>query len=210
MARPSNRERILSAGMRVVMELGFMGATVRDIVLAAGVPQGSFTNHFASKEAFGLELLERYVAEIEALLEATVRDPDMAPLDAIAAYIAANRARLEQDHLAGCLSGNLSIEAAQHSNAMRQRLIRMFADVEQAIAACLRRAQAEGALAAQRDPVRLAQAMVGGLQGAMLLARLHRDSTPVAQFQQTALELMQSPLPPSYPPHPYKERNGLA
>jgi TetR/AcrR family transcriptional regulator, transcriptional repressor for nem operon len=28
--------------------------------IPSGVPQGSFTNHFASKEAFGLEILERY------------------------------------------------------------------------------------------------------------------------------------------------------
>jgi integrase len=32
---------------------------VRDVVQAAGVPQGSFTNHFTSKEAFGLEILAR-------------------------------------------------------------------------------------------------------------------------------------------------------
>ena len=58
MPKPSNREKILTEGMRVVHEHGFAGASVRDIVQAAGVPQGSFTNHFASKEAFGLEVIE--------------------------------------------------------------------------------------------------------------------------------------------------------
>ena len=43
-------------------ERGYAGASVRDIVQAAGVPQGSFTNHFASKEAFGLEILDLYFA----------------------------------------------------------------------------------------------------------------------------------------------------
>jgi TetR/AcrR family transcriptional regulator, transcriptional repressor for nem operon len=33
---------------------------VRDICAAAGVPQGSFTNHFRSKEAFAEEVLNRY------------------------------------------------------------------------------------------------------------------------------------------------------
>ena len=59
MPRASTRERILTEGLRVVHERGFSGASVRDIVQAAGVPQGSFTNHFASKEAFGLEVIER-------------------------------------------------------------------------------------------------------------------------------------------------------
>ena len=57
MPKPSHREKILTEGLRVVHERGFAGASVRDIVQAAGVPQGSFTNHFASKEAFGLEVL---------------------------------------------------------------------------------------------------------------------------------------------------------
>ena len=64
MPRPSNREKILSEGLRVVHERGYAGASVRDIVHAAGVPQGSFTNHFATKEAFGLEILDRVGALI--------------------------------------------------------------------------------------------------------------------------------------------------
>ena len=49
MAKVSNRDKILSAGVGVVHERGFGGASVRDIVQAAGVPQGSFTNHYVSK-----------------------------------------------------------------------------------------------------------------------------------------------------------------
>jgi TetR/AcrR family transcriptional repressor of nem operon len=56
-AKPSNREKILTEGLRVVHERGFAGASVRDIVEAAKVPQGSFTNHFASKEAFASKSL---------------------------------------------------------------------------------------------------------------------------------------------------------
>jgi TetR/AcrR family transcriptional repressor of nem operon len=50
--KPSNREKILTEGLRVVHERGFAGASVRDIVEAAKVPQGSFTNQkkpFVSK-----------------------------------------------------------------------------------------------------------------------------------------------------------------
>ena len=60
MPKPSHREKLLTAGLEVVFERGYCGASVRDIVQAAGVPQGSFTNHFRSKEAFCLEVLERY------------------------------------------------------------------------------------------------------------------------------------------------------
>jgi len=54
MPKPSHREKLLAAGLQVVLEKGYCGASVRDIIQAAEVPQGSFTNHFRSKEAFCL------------------------------------------------------------------------------------------------------------------------------------------------------------
>src|ERR1700685_4555484 len=63
MSRISNRDKLLDKGLQVVLQRGYVGASVRDIVEAAGVPQGSFTNHFASKEAFSLEVLELYFAD---------------------------------------------------------------------------------------------------------------------------------------------------
>ena len=59
MRKPTNRDKLLAQGLRVVHQQGLAGASVRDIVQAAGVPQGSFSNHFASKEAFGVEILAR-------------------------------------------------------------------------------------------------------------------------------------------------------
>jgi TetR/AcrR family transcriptional repressor of nem operon len=58
--KPSNRKKILIEGLRVAHERGFAGTSVRDIVEAAKVPQRSFTNHFASKESFCLEILDLY------------------------------------------------------------------------------------------------------------------------------------------------------
>ena len=73
MPKPSHRETLLTAGLQVVFERGYCGASVRDIVQAAGVPQGSFTNHFRSKEAFCLEVLERYFDLVRQNIEKTRR-----------------------------------------------------------------------------------------------------------------------------------------
>ena len=48
MQKQTNRDKLLANGLRVVHQQGLAGASVRDIVEAAGVPQGSFSNHFAS------------------------------------------------------------------------------------------------------------------------------------------------------------------
>ena len=86
MPRPSLREKILTEGFSVVLEQGYCGATVRDIVRAAGVPQGSFTNHFESKEAFCLELLIRYFALVQANITKTLRNDSLKPLHRLRAW----------------------------------------------------------------------------------------------------------------------------
>jgi AcrR family transcriptional regulator len=60
MARPNVRQKIVDAGLKILIERGFNGSGVQDITDAAGVPKGSFYNHFESKEALGAEVLKRY------------------------------------------------------------------------------------------------------------------------------------------------------
>jgi hypothetical protein len=38
MPKPSHREKLLTTGLQLVFEQGYCGASVRDIVQAAGVP----------------------------------------------------------------------------------------------------------------------------------------------------------------------------
>src|SRR5713101_3401406 len=74
MSKPSLREDLLNAGLKVMFRSGYTAASVRDIVQAAGVPLGSFTNHFRSKEAFSLEVLERYFTLVRENIEKTLRN----------------------------------------------------------------------------------------------------------------------------------------
>ena len=69
---------------------------MRDIVQAAGVPQGSFSNHFASKEAFGVEILDLYFGFTRKVLAETLNNKKLKPLRRLEAYIDANQAFLEQ------------------------------------------------------------------------------------------------------------------
>src|SRR5579875_2262489 len=108
MAKSSHKEKILTEGLRVVHERGFAGASVRDIVQAAGVPQGSFTNHFSSKEAFGLEILNLYVERRQEAIRKTLLNDSLPPLQRLRAWVDAADGALNQgDCWNGCLIGNL-------------------------------------------------------------------------------------------------------
>ena len=185
MPKPSHREKILTEGLRVVHERGFAGASVRDIVQAAGVPQGSFTNHFASKEAFGLEVLDLYFARGCELMRETLRNDALPPLQRLGAYIDATKDRLNKNGMrSGCLYGNFTAEASDHSEILRQRLVEIFAEVQASVAYCLRAAKEAGELSPSLDCDEIAAFIVSSLQGANLLAKAERSPVPVERFKQ--------------------------
>ena len=134
MIKQSNRDKLLKAGLRVVHERGFAFASVRDIVKAAGVPQGSFTNHFESKEAFGLEVIDLYFTRMRALMAETLLNPARPPLARLKAYIDANQESLCRDDMKlGCLVGNFAAETGAHSDAVRGKLNDTFVELQQAL-----------------------------------------------------------------------------
>jgi TetR/AcrR family transcriptional repressor of nem operon len=186
MAKPSNRDKLLTEGLRVVHERGFAGAGVRDIVAAAGVPQGSFTNHFASKEAFGLEIINLYFSSSGPMLDSTLRNEALAPLARIRAYVDANIGRLNETGMRnGCLFGNFIAEASEHSEAIRLRIVAILAEMERAIAVCLREAVAARELPPDFGCDEIAAFVMSGLQGAILLAKAQRSPQPMQCFKHT-------------------------
>jgi TetR/AcrR family transcriptional repressor of nem operon len=185
MAKPSNRDKILTEGLKVVHQLGFGGASVRDIIQAAGVPQGSFTNHFESKEKFGLEILDLYFLHTRTVLNDTLRNDALPPLARLRDYLEANRSRMDREGLEnGCLFGNFSGEAVDHSEPIRGRVVAIFEEVERSVAYCLNAAVEAGELSADIDCDSVAEFVLGGLQGAILLSKVQRSPVPLERFEQ--------------------------
>ncbi|MEL6978051.1 MAG: TetR/AcrR family transcriptional regulator [Pseudomonadota bacterium] len=67
--KAENRRLIVAAGRAVFAEIGLDAATVRDIVRASGLAQGSFYNYFDSKEAVFSVIVDEVVTPIRARLK---------------------------------------------------------------------------------------------------------------------------------------------
>ena len=184
MGKPTNRDKILANGLRVVHQRGLAGASVRDIVEAAGVPQGSFSNHFASKEAFGVEILDLYFGFTRKVLAETLNNTDLKPLRRLEAYIDANQAFLEQWGVEnGCLYGTYAAEITGHDESIRCRLVEIFNIIQDSLEACLKAAVKAGDLPKGFKCKEVGDFILSSLQGAILLSKGKRDTSPIAKFK---------------------------
>ena len=187
MARASLRDRILDAGLKVMFRKGFVGAGVRDIVAEASAPQGSFTNHFRSKELFAREVLDRYFEHVQALISQSLGDQSRSPRERLRRYLDLITERLAEDGFTrGCLIGDFSIEAAPVSEVLRERLAEIFVEWRQPFADCIAQGQAAGEIPAEFDPVDLAEFLLASWEGAILRMKVDGTSEPLERFKRIA------------------------
>src|SRR6516225_10147711 len=111
MPKPNVREQIVVAGLETLHRRGFNGCGVQDITDAAGVPKGSFYNHFASKEELGAAAIEQYWQRGTGLARTILSDETLQPVERLRRYFGALAEKLTgNDYSCGCLIGNLSAE----------------------------------------------------------------------------------------------------
>ena len=184
MPKPTNRDKLLAQGWRVVHQQGLAGASVRDIVQAAGVPQGSFSNHFASKEAFGVEILDLYFGFTRNVLAETLNNTKLKPLRRLEAYIDANQAFLDQWGVEnGCLYGTYAAEMTGRDEPIRRRLVEILNMLQDSLTACLKAAVKAGELPKDFRCKEVGDFILSSLQGAILLSKGRRDTTPITMFK---------------------------
>jgi TetR/AcrR family transcriptional repressor of nem operon len=184
MARASIKEQLLKAGGSVVWEKGY-AAGVRDIVAAAGARPGSFTNHFASKDDFVAEVLDRYFAYVSGLVEEALRNDGRSASERLRAYLDLITEKLASaDWARGCMIGNLSLETAAVNERFREKLQEIFALWAQPFAQCIASGQESGEFSKAFAAGDLADFLLSSWQGAMLRMKVERSERPLALFKQ--------------------------
>jgi TetR/AcrR family transcriptional regulator, transcriptional repressor for nem operon len=189
MSQRSLREDILNAGLKVMFRSGYIGASVRDICAAAGAPQGSFTNHFRSKEAFTQEVLDRYFADLKTVVSKTLNDKSVTPRHRLKRYLDIITGRLEGAKWnRGCLIGDLSLEASLQSKHLRNRLEEIFREWRVPFADCIAEAQAAGEIDSKFEPIELAEFLLASWEGAILRMKVEGRPAALERFKNIIFE----------------------
>lgn len=189
MSRRSLREDILNAGLKVMFHSGYQGASVRDICAAAGAPQGSFTNHFRSKEAFVEEVLNRYFAALKTVVNQAMNDKSLTPRQRLKRYLDIIGGRLAGAKWnRGCLIGDLSLEASLQSKPLRKRLEEIFREWRTPFAQCIAEAQAAGEIESKFEAIDLAEFLLASWEGAILRMKVDRGPAALDRFKNIIFE----------------------
>ena len=185
MGRPSAREEIVQAGLKCLVEKGFNAVGVQDITDTAGVPKGSFYNHFESKEALGVEIVERYGAN--QTRREILTDPSVPPLQRLRRHFDRISALFAESHFKrNCILGGFSAELANQSETIRESLRKLYGQWTKDIEATIAEAQTKGEIANNTKASDLAAFLLNSYEGALLRARVERSRKPFDRFMKFA------------------------
>jgi TetR/AcrR family transcriptional regulator, transcriptional repressor for nem operon len=178
--------RILDIAERLVQVRGFNGFSYADISSELKISKASLHYHFPGKAELGEALIRRYAARFGAALDAI----DLSGGDAsakLAAYANIYADVLRDRRM--CLCGMLAAEYDTLPKPMRDGIIGFFDQNETWLTGVLEQGEREGALRLSGSASEAAQTIVGGLEGALLIARPYGD---VARFEAAATRLLTS------------------
>jgi TetR/AcrR family transcriptional regulator, transcriptional repressor for nem operon len=179
------RERLLEAGVLIFSKSGFNGCSVQDITECAGVPKGSFYNHFDSKEALGAAALKHYWSDGACLRLDILNQPAMTALTRLKTYFDEALANVAQmDYTCGCLIGNMAAELSDHSPVISGQLAEIYQSWSRRVGQCIREAQASGEVSSDTDPDMLATFILNAWEGAVLRTRIEKGDRPLRDFNQ--------------------------
>ncbi len=192
------RERILAVAEPLVLQNGFAGTSLDEIVARTGLTKGAFFHHFKGKSDLARALVERYAKNDYDLFEGFMRKAESGssdPLEQAFLFLKGFEGFIQSltAPLAGCVFAAYTYESLQFDSSIHrfigESLRRWSSLYEQKFAAVL----------AQRKPQRptsakeLADMIVALIEGGFILARVYNDPGLVArqskQFRQY-LELL--------------------
>ena len=180
MAKANVRDKLVATALELFHARGYNACSVLDITDAAGVPKGSFYNHFKSKELLALVVLDRYqgLLALDALQDKS--KPPVPRLRSLFEHYTTFHVKWKFTR--GCLLGNFGAELSSQSPAIRKALRKISERSCDAIASVLQEAKGRGDIAKHHDPQETARFLFNAWQGAVINTKVTRSRAPFDNF----------------------------
>ncbi len=168
------RTKLVHTAMRLFADKGYNSTSVADILQEADVHSGSLYHYFETKQALLIAVLETYRDDIEPMLIAPAWKGITDPIARMFALLGRYRELLiARECQYGCPMGNLALEIHEPDPPVRELLAANFDRWTDFVNQCLQAAQPP--LLPGTDTRALASFVLTTMEGAVMLARTHRD-----------------------------------
>ena len=172
----NTRERILDVAQGIVLQKGFSGTSIDEIIDESGITKGGFFYHFRGKTDLAVHLMQRYLEHEGALSEELFARADSLsedPLQQMLIYLklyAEVLAEMQQLH-PGCLVASYTYESQLFDPEIREMMVSGLSEWQNLV-----RDRFEGVMAKYPPRVEvtadeLAQTLLSIVEGGIILAR---------------------------------------
>ncbi len=173
------KQRLLDAGLAMLLQHGYHDLGIQALLDATKTPKGSFYHHFVDKEDFALQVIDQYMVQVHAGLDACLDDSGRRPLDRVREFFELTRQSYRREGYMGCLLGGLGQELSGVNERFRRKIDACFSAIAARIAVCLEEARTRGDIPAGSDTRRMASVLVDCWEGAALRSRLRGSAAPL-------------------------------
>lgn len=173
------KQRLLDAGLPMLLKHGYNDLGIQALLETTKTPKGSFYHHFADKEGFALQVIDQYMGQVHAGLDACLGDEARPPLERVRWFFESTQQKYREEGYMGCLLGGLGQELSGVSDVFRRKIENCFSEIAARISLCLEEARATGDIPSDSDPRQMASLLVDCWEGAALRSRLQGDAAPL-------------------------------
>jgi len=178
MARPRKndhlKQELLETGMRLLIENGYHGTGIKQILDAVNVPKGSFYNFFTSKEQFVSEIITYYSTTISEEFSCFLKT--FKNESAIITFWLCFQEKVNASESCACLIGAMASEIAQSSELCRRTIIDVEAAWLATLTLLLNSAQHQGDVRNDFKADELASSFYNHWQGSLLEFQVSNNS----------------------------------
>lgn len=174
------RRSILEAAQRIMAHKGFAAVGINEVLSEAGVPKGSFYHYFKSKDAFGEAMMKAYFADYLSEMDLILAKPGRTSAQRLMDYWQNWRETQSVDECLGkCLAVKLGAEVADLSESMRLALKEGTTAIVDRLERTIDSGIEDGSLSVDGEVRATAQALYEMWLGASVMAKIHRDISPL-------------------------------
>jgi len=176
----ATKQHLITVGATLFHQQGYKNTGLTQILTESGVTKGSFYFHFKDKQAFGLAIIDTYIALFKESSTKHLNNSALSPSEKIQAFHTHYLNLFENsDYKGGCLIGNFSQEMSTLNTLYAEKIAHAFDGMTKVVAKVISEGILLGEFQANDDIESLANFFVNSWEGALVRMKSVRSAEPL-------------------------------